>query len=185
MDRLLPSGLSPRDMGAVGLSKFTVEEDEKLIKLVKRQGKYVNWKNVSIEMETRTPRQCRERYQNYLSPEINNSPWTEAEDKQISQLVKTFGSKWNLIAKSINGRTGNSIRNRYQVLLRKQRKERKNEEKPLKKSPKKEKMQQSNDNCLSEKDSLFDSIINEALGKTYDFFESDTFSSKNALADFL
>ena len=129
MDRLLPNGLTPRDSGLTGWCKFTKQEDQKLLKLVKAQGKSINWKDISLDMQTRTPRQCRERYQNYLKPSIDFSKWTEEEDQQILSLVKKYGSKWNTLAKQMHGRTGNAVRNRYQVLMRREKKKAKLENK--------------------------------------------------------
>ena len=171
MDRLLPNGLTPRDSGLNGWSKFTKQEDQKLLKLVKAQGKFVNWKDVSLEMQTRTPRQCRERYQNYLKPSIDFSKWTDEEDQTILKLVQLYGSKWNTLAKQMHGRTGNAVRNRYQVLMRRQKK--------------KEKMQQKEANNMTQKPSpppagmtiaSEPSILNIFDNQQIDKFPTDVFA---------
>ena len=145
MDRLFPNGQPPTHEPGSGRNKFTKKEDEKLLKLINNELKgsskksngrkvdgmgsgriapshLINWRAISIAMKTRTPRQCRERYQNYLSPEITNAEWTQEEDKMIKDMFAKYGNKWNKIAKFFNGRTGNAIRNRYQVILRKEAK---------------------------------------------------------------
>jgi hypothetical protein len=62
--------------------KFSIFEDMKLIQLVKKLGTK-SWKKIAQEMGTRTTRQCRERYTNYLDPSINNIPWSRDDDEML------------------------------------------------------------------------------------------------------
>ncbi|EAX91284.1 Myb-like DNA-binding domain containing protein [Trichomonas vaginalis G3] len=121
MDRLLPNGHTPYD-DAGSRSKFTPREDRKLLKLVQEAGRSPNWREISNIMQTRTPRQCRERYQNYLCPKINHKDFTPEEDEMILKQFDIHENKWNAIARCFKGRTGNMIRNRWQTLIRKQNK---------------------------------------------------------------
>ena len=125
MDRLLPDGTAPHYDDKQTRSMFTAAEDKKLLKLVEEAGKKPNWRAISIIMKTRTPRQCRERYQNYLNPSLDHENWTPDEDQLILEKFKEHGPKWNLIAKFFHGRTGNATRNRFQSLQRKLRKQEK------------------------------------------------------------
>lgn len=118
MDRLLPNGHAPCDETGSRM-KFTQKEDQKLMKLVQEAGRNPNWREISNIMQTRSPRQCRERYQNYLCPRINHKDFTIEEDELILQQFSIHGNKWNAIAKLFRGRTGNMIRNRWQTLIRK------------------------------------------------------------------
>ena len=123
MDRLLPDGTPPQTKNGESRNKFTDEEDRLLIKLVKDSAGHPNWRQISISMQTRTPRQCRERYQNYLSPTVNRSAWTKEEDSILMAQFAIYGPKWNYISKSIPGRTGNCARNRWQSIMRKESKD--------------------------------------------------------------
>ena len=123
MDRLLPDGTPPHSRNGESRNKFTKDEDKMLIKLVKESSGHPNWRQISISMQTRTPRQCRERYQNYLSPSVNRSAWTKEEDNILINQYSIYGPKWNFIAKFIPGRTGNCARNRWQSIIRKESKE--------------------------------------------------------------
>lgn len=116
MDRLLPSGFPPNAGCAGGKSKFTAEEDIRLKQLVESTEGPVSWKEISRMMVTRTPRQCRERYKNYLRDELKHENWTEKEDQLIMQFYNQYGKKWNIIARYLPGRTSNSIRNRWKYL---------------------------------------------------------------------
>ena len=98
--------------------RFTAEEDALLKKLVSESNGPVNWKNVSEQMQNRTARQCRERYKNYLKPNIIKKNWTREEDTLILKKYAEIGSKWESIARYLVGRSGNDTRNRYLSLVR-------------------------------------------------------------------
>ena len=118
MDRLLPNGESPDHTMLGWKCKFTKEEDDKLKNLVENYPK-LSWKDISVMMGSRTPRQCRERFKNYLANSLRHDKWTPSEDAVILEKYYAYGNKWNIIAKYLPGRTGNSIRNRCQFLLKK------------------------------------------------------------------
>lgn len=65
---------------------FTKAEDKKLRELVNRHGTS-NWIPISKQMPGRNARQCRDRWLNYLSPDVVNGPWTAEEDEL---LVKKY-----------------------------------------------------------------------------------------------
>jgi hypothetical protein len=64
-------------------------------------------------------RQCRDRWQHYLSPTIIRSPWTYSEGKLLLEIAARFGYRWFLMTKWFPGRTAIEIRNHYLRLLRK------------------------------------------------------------------
>lgn len=64
-------------------------------------------------MPQRNARQCRHRYTNYLNENYKPSPWTENEDAIIISMYNEVGAKWVMIAKSLEGRTGNDVKNRW------------------------------------------------------------------------
>ncbi|EAX94607.1 Myb-like DNA-binding domain containing protein [Trichomonas vaginalis G3] len=102
---------------AIPKIKFTHEDDERLTTIVERLGTE-NWDLVSQEMKTKNARQCRERWINYLSPELRNDPWTDEEDKMLDELYQEFGSRWHKIAEFFPTRSGNCIRNRFKLRQR-------------------------------------------------------------------
>jgi len=67
--------------------KFTEEEDQKLTSIVMQVGAK-DWIKVSQLMETRNPRQCRERWNNYINPALRTDPWTPEEDILLDQKNK-------------------------------------------------------------------------------------------------
>ncbi|KAH0795168.1 Myb-like DNA-binding domain containing protein [Histomonas meleagridis] len=97
-------------------TKFSEIEDQKLIKIVSGMAK-VNWKYVANQMEGRTARQCRERYKNYLSPNIRCTPWTPEEDALLLQKYKEFGPCWSFMKQFFDKRESVSLKNRYAKLV--------------------------------------------------------------------
>jgi hypothetical protein len=106
-----------------GLKKGTwqAEEDEKLMREVNgflESGGEVNWTTISKCIEGRTAKQCRERWRCNLDPNINKTEWTQEEDLMIINLQQELGNRWALLAKSLPGRTENSIKTRFRSLQR-------------------------------------------------------------------
>ena len=101
-------------------TQFTPAEDAKLTSIVQMVGEK-DWDLVSQMMATRNPRQCRERYVKYLSPDINKSPWTADEDKLLVSKFKEIGAKWVKLSKYFNNRTDAALKNRWNVLKRRER----------------------------------------------------------------
>ena len=98
--------------------QFSLLEDQTILKRVAQFGAK-NWDLIASVIPERTGRQCRERYYNYLSPEITNSPWTPEEDQILIQEVQISGSSWSKIAPKFPGRSPNNIKNRWYKVLSK------------------------------------------------------------------
>ena len=104
---------------------FSKGEDNKLIQLVNLFGvenKNV-WHIIAKHMDNRTVRQCRERYQLYLSEGFKKKEkWTTEEDDILLAKYSILGPKWKEMEKYLQGRNSYSIRNRYISLNRKKKK---------------------------------------------------------------
>ena len=98
--------------------KFTPQEDQRLTSLY-YSVQPTNWNVIALFMPNRTPRQCRDRWKNYLNPQLRNDPWTPEEDRLLCEKYKLYGSKWGKIAPFFVNRSDNSCRNRWQLLDRK------------------------------------------------------------------
>ena len=102
-----------------GMNKgtWTKEEDEILLKLIKKYGK--NWSKISKEFLKRNGKQIRDRYINVLSPNINRNKFNYEEDMQIIKLYNQFGPKWSKIKNYFNNRTTDMIKNRFYSSIKK------------------------------------------------------------------
>jgi hypothetical protein len=91
---------------------FTAAEDAAVIKLM-QSWQFPRWQDISHFLPGRTPRQCRERWTNYLSPRVRSGPWTESEDQLLLERMNEFGSSWSTISTYFNGRSDNDVKNRW------------------------------------------------------------------------
>ncbi|KAK8850120.1 hypothetical protein M9Y10_018232 [Tritrichomonas musculus] len=98
-------------------SKFSTDDDNKLRKLVSQYGTK-SWSLIASKFRDRNSRQCRERWNNYLSPKNNTSKWTHDEDIQLLRLFTKFGKQWAKLAHYFPERTPVNVRNRYRQLLK-------------------------------------------------------------------
>ncbi|AFM97792.1 hypothetical protein EHEL_020340 [Encephalitozoon hellem ATCC 50504] len=94
---------------------WTKIEDEILKAGVMKYG--INkWSKVSSLLPSKTPSQCRHRWQEYTNPLANNSGWNAEEDEKLILTVKTFHPQWSLIGQAM-GRSGQQCYERYNELV--------------------------------------------------------------------
>lgn len=88
-------------------------EDKNLLHIVQQKG-LSNWIDIALSLGTnRTPFQCLARYQRSLNASIIKREWTEEDDSKLRAAVETFGeSNWQVVAASLEGRTGTQCSNR-------------------------------------------------------------------------
>ncbi len=70
-------------------------------------------------MPYRTGKQIRNRFLNVLDNNLNREKFTFEEDRKIIKLYKSYGKSWSRIAKSLKGRTGDMVKNRFYSSLQK------------------------------------------------------------------
>ncbi|CAD8161475.1 unnamed protein product [Paramecium pentaurelia] len=98
--------------------KWSNEEDRILLDSFELYGK--QWIKIAEKLPGRTSKQVRDRYVNQINPIINHDEWNEAEDKIIMKEFQQNGPRWAQIAKQLNNRSENQVKNRfYYTILKK------------------------------------------------------------------
>ena len=128
-------------------NNWSKEEDEIIKEFVITQN-LKKWTKIAkaiqdrLGIEGRTGKQCRERWNNNLNPEIIKDTWSKAEENKVFELQEQFGNKWSEIASHLPGRTDNSIKNCFYSAIRR------NLRKFNRKKPESEKLKGSLKNLL-------------------------------------
>ncbi|KAH9999248.1 Homeodomain-like protein [Xylariaceae sp. FL0662B] len=89
---------------------WSQREDDVLMHLVANQGA-VNWVSIAQKLNSRTAKQCRERYHQNLKPTLNHEPITPEEGVLIERLVDRMGKRWAEIARRLHNRSDNAVKN--------------------------------------------------------------------------
>jgi hypothetical protein len=101
-------------------SIFTVEEDVQLVQAVEDLGTD-SWVAVSARVPARNARQCRDRWRNYLAPDIDNGPWTAAEEDLLIAKQAELGAAWKQISQFFPSRTDINIKSKWHQIQRRWR----------------------------------------------------------------
>ena len=97
---------------------WSEEEDEALKDFVTQFGASC-WAEAVNYIHGRSSKQCRERWNNILNPNVKKGQWTADEDNLIFKMYGELGTQWTRMVEFLPGRTKNSIKNRFYSSLRK------------------------------------------------------------------
>ena len=116
-----PAPAVPQKRGRKKKEPFTPEEDQKIRELVAEKGTR-SWPEITEQLPGRTTRQCRERWNLYLSPEVCNDPWAPEDEAKLVQMYQILGAKWTLLARAFPNRTANNVKNKLKQCIRRAQK---------------------------------------------------------------
>jgi hypothetical protein len=97
--------------------KFTAGEDVRLRQLVDAFGTNA-WPEIASKIGTRTVRQCRDRWNHYLSTSPGNIAWTDDEDARLVRMVDQVGVRWKTVAGFFPQRSESDVKQRWSSLFR-------------------------------------------------------------------
>ncbi|KAG0271798.1 hypothetical protein BGZ95_000337 [Linnemannia exigua] len=93
---------------------WTAAEEEILLEAVRGLSSE-NWHAVAQMVPGRNAKQCMQKWQTDLDPQINRLPWTEAEDEKLVEAYHKYGNSWQQIAKMVETRTWYQCYNRVRA----------------------------------------------------------------------
>ncbi|XP_074580109.1 uncharacterized protein LOC141836501 [Curcuma longa] len=108
------------DKASVKKGHWSPEEDKQLKEYVEKHGTGGNW--IALPHKAglnRCGKSCRLRWLNYLRPNIKHGCFSDDEDRIITNLYASIGSRWSIIASHLPGRTDNDIKNYWNTKLKK------------------------------------------------------------------
>lgn len=100
---------------------WTIAEDKLLLDSMASFSGHICWEELSKMIPGRSAKQCRERWQFRLHPDVNKSPFEPWEDELIIFERNHNGSNWSYIASKLPGRTSCAVKNRWYTVLRSRR----------------------------------------------------------------
>lgn len=98
--------------------QWSLHEDKLLKEWIEKNGPK-HWEQCGQFIHGRSGKQCREHWNNCLNPELIKGEWTVEEDFLIMNFYEKCNGSWKKIIYLFNGRTENSIKNRFFSQLRK------------------------------------------------------------------
>ncbi|KAF9283875.1 hypothetical protein BGZ88_010263 [Linnemannia elongata] len=93
---------------------WTAAEEEILLEAVRGLSSE-NWHAVAQMVPGRNAKQCMQKWQTDLDPQINRLPWTDAEDEKLVEAYHRYGNSWQQIAKMVETRTWYQCYNRVRA----------------------------------------------------------------------
>lgn len=115
--------MQPMKMSKVGKGLWTQQEDKMLLDAMATFTGHICWEELSKMIPGRTAKQCRERWQFRLHPDVNKAPFEPWEDDLIIRERVNCGNHWAQIAQMLPGRTSCAVKNRWYTVLRNRKEE--------------------------------------------------------------
>jgi hypothetical protein len=96
------------------------EEDIRIVHDVMKHG--FKWFLIAKGFTSRNAKQIRDRYINYLDPNIIKTKFSTEEDLMILDLHSRYGNRWSIIRQFMPNRSADMIKNRYNSSVKRNKK---------------------------------------------------------------
>lgn len=116
--KVLPRKKVRSDESYIPRTSWTESEDKLLTDAVNQLGAG-KWQEIAEMVQTRSRKQCRDRWLEYLDPTLKHGHWTKAEDNYIVHKFSKHGGKWKKIIEGLPGRSPGAAKNRWNSFLKK------------------------------------------------------------------
>lgn len=116
-----PDNEDPNSQGNLNSKrKFFTKHEDHLLTIAAIKYHQESWNSIAQCVPGRTPKQCRDRWVNYLQPTLKFDPWSENEDQLLVSLVNMHGTHWTKMKNHFPNRSSNSLKNRWYWLIKNQ-----------------------------------------------------------------
>ncbi|XP_038698717.1 myb-related protein 340-like [Tripterygium wilfordii] len=113
----------PSEVGSHSKGRWSLEEDKKLQECKAKHGER-SWDFVAVNSGLkRTPKSYRDRWLNYLAPEVIRGKIMGEEHEKLFQLNSKWGNNYSMIASELPGRTYEQVRSYDRMMDRRKRKQ--------------------------------------------------------------
>gem|GEM_PF-4359820 len=116
--KVVPQKRVRSDESYIPRTSWTKNEDKLLTDAVNKYGAG-KWQEIAEMVQTRSRKQCRDHWLEYLDPTRKRGHWTKAEDNYIAQEFSKHGGKWKQITEGLPGRSPGAAKNRWNSFLKK------------------------------------------------------------------
>lgn len=102
------------------LRKWNATEDRQLLHSVNEYiavGAAPDYRIIAKKIHHRSPKQCRERYENSLQPDVKRGEWSYDETLTLAKLMTVHGQNWAAVKDQLKTRTYNAIKKKGRKLL--------------------------------------------------------------------
>uniref|UniRef100_A0A7S1XHT9 Uncharacterized protein n=1 Tax=Erythrolobus australicus TaxID=1077150 RepID=A0A7S1XHT9_9RHOD len=103
----------------VSKPRWTPEEDELLCKLVSEFGAK-RWKRFEQHFPGREGFHIRAHWKHHFENAESKRPFSAKDDEELLAAYKILGAQWSRIARQMDRRIDNDVKNRFKLLMRRQ-----------------------------------------------------------------